>query len=60
VAAILQIRYNYQLKVGVDDGGGVGEDAWLGRNVQGGRRVIGEVVELNRQKLRDRQMGPWP
>jgi len=41
VAAILQITHNNQLKVGVDDGGGVGEDAWLGRNVQEGRRVVG-------------------
>jgi hypothetical protein len=41
VVAILQIRHNNQLKVGMDDGGGVGEDTWLGRNVQGGRRDIG-------------------
>ena len=40
MAAILQITHNNQLKVGVDDGGGVGEDAWLGRNVQEGRRVV--------------------
>ena len=60
MAAILQITHNNQLKVGVDDGGGVGEDAWLGRNVQEGRRVVGKVFEFNRKKFRERGMGPWP
>jgi hypothetical protein len=44
----------------MDDGGGVGEAVWLGWNVQGRHRVASQVVELNRRKLKERGLGPWP
>jgi hypothetical protein len=51
VAAILQITHNNQLKVGVDDGGGVGEDAWLGggtwrRSAIAEEQMGGSVLQL--------------
>ena len=36
-----KFTHNNQLKVGDDDEGEVGENAWLGRNEQGGCRVVG-------------------
>ena len=36
-----KFTHNNQLKVSMDDGGGVGENAWLERKAQGGCRVAG-------------------
>jgi hypothetical protein len=48
------------IKVGLGDGGGVREDARPWQNAWGGCRVFGSVDDINRLKLRERGMGPWP